>query len=394
MNKIHACVRYLVALGFCAMIAVLVVMNTALVIPPIKACVKGETSFEAMTEKVASAYLVDAFRGKFRLLDLNGLFARLTGRRDYNGVTLLKNGMLGEGSGTFRKEKDHRPLANALTGFSKYLAEMDIPFLYVQAPYKMDINGKLLPDGLTDYWNMAIDELMAALERENVHMLDLRAPLTSDIETTERMFYRTDHHWTPDGAFKAFGMLMEHLRDNFYPELDVTYTDPQLWERHQKDNWFLGSQGKRVGSCFTGTDPLIWYTPKFETNMTCDIPKYNRHLEGDYVAANIRQQYIERCDYYALNAYCVYIGGDYPIVIHQNPEAPNRKRILILKDSFVLPLQTFMSTAFTEVDVIDPRHYKESIAEYCRQNRPDIVLMFVNGMALANQSYYELGVPS
>ena len=88
-------VRRGVAICFCLMIAILVAFNTRLITPDIHLFLNGGISFEQMTDNISDDYLQNEFRGKFRLLDLNGFFARVTGRRAYNGVTLLNNGMLG-----------------------------------------------------------------------------------------------------------------------------------------------------------------------------------------------------------------------------------------------------------------------------------------------------------
>ena len=57
-----------------------------------------------------------------------------------------------------------------------------------------------------------------------------------------------------------------------------------------------------------------------------------------------------------------------------------------------MPVQAFMSTEFEEVDVIDPRHYNSSIAEYCAENKPDIVIMLINVESISNSAYTDLGM--
>ena len=372
---------------------VLAVLNTALVVPELKAWANGESSFPEMTDKLSSAYLTDGFRGKIRLLELNGLAARLSGRRAYNEVVLLKNGMLTREVTAFFKTKDHQRLAKELTAFSAWLESRGTPFLYVQAPCKGDLEGTLLPDGLRDYPNECADRLLEALKEETIWSLDLRQSLAQDRQKIEAYFYRTDHHWSPDGALEAFGILMQTLREGWDPSLDAAYTDKALWERQEKANWFLGSYGKRVGKLFAGTDPLIWYTPRFETEMSCEIPEENTVFEGDFLEANIRQMYIDDRKYYTGSAFNVYIGGDYPLVRHRNPSAPNQKKLLILKDSFVLPLQAFLSTEFSEIDVIDLRLYHEkSIVEYCRETEPELVFMLINVNSIPHKVFADLGV--
>lgn len=381
--------------GSCLAIAVLVslsllsAVNLKLIMDPLVKWGKKEINFTGMVEQIQKGYTSDDFRTKIRFLNLNGAFAKLTGRRYLNEVVRCEDGELGR----ILRKADVTKLARSLSDFSEYLKEYnDIPFLYVQVPCKENLDG-FLPAGIASYAQENTEELLAMLKAEGVRLLDLRPRVAQTLEQIERYYYKTDHHWNADGAFVAFQTLMEELGAMFPEEnIDLEYTRPEQWERHEKEDWFLGSLGKRVGTIFGGTDPLIWYTPRFDTEMSCVVPKHKALYQGDFAAANIREQYIEEKNYYGYNAYCVYIGGDYPLVRHRNLKAPAKLRVLFLKDSFSLPLQAYLSTVFQEIDVIDPRHWTEStIAEYVEWNQPDIVIMATNPSIFANHVYRELG---
>ena len=370
-------------LGFLAGFAVL---NFRVLSAPAKSLMNGKIGVTEFIEQVQEAY-PKSFRGKSKFIELNGLYGRIMGRRVYNNVVLLKNGMLSERLG----ERDMKQSADVLADFDSYLKEKGIPFCFIQAPHKTDLAGELYPGGVNAFANENADELLSLLGEQEVQYLDLRPLLVRTPEDVEKWFYKTDHHWTPAAALTALKPITEQMETIFDRQLDLTYTDPAYWEEHRLENWFLGSQGKRVGTQFAGTDDLIWYTPFFDTNMSCAVPKHRSLYKGNFVDSNIREQYINDRDYYGKNAYCVYIGGDYPLVQHRNANAPNNLRVLIIKDSFVLPVQAFFSTLFTEVDVIDPRHFTQStIAEYVDFFQPDCVLMLVNPSISYSKTYAKL----
>ena len=93
-------------------------------------------SSASTAEDVVSSYLLDEFYGKNVFVDLNGLFARLTGRRTYNETTLLRNGMLSSDKESIETIADMQDISNALTELSQKLQEIETPFLYVQVPVK------------------------------------------------------------------------------------------------------------------------------------------------------------------------------------------------------------------------------------------------------------------
>lgn len=387
--------RILTALSGLVLIGTMAVSNAMMVIGPLDKLIRGETEFSATTSSIAEGYVSNELRHRYSFINLNGLFARLTGRRTLNGIRLMTNGMITDGDNLERYTTDMTRAGQRLAEFSDYLTSLGISFHYYMVPYKSDMLDSLVPVGLEDdSYRVRGDNLISELTKHQVPFTDLRQDLAGTPERVSRYYYRTDHHWTTDGALYAFGIIMNELKAAD-PSIDVTNADPERWERHTKAHWFLGSQGKRVGTLFAGTDDLVWHTPVFDTEMSCIITKYHMINRGDYTAANIRDMYLDQPDYFRENPYNMYIGGDYPIVRHRNPSAPNHRRILLIKNSMMVPLQTFFSTVFTEVDVIDPRHFTEAtIAEYCAWTKPDDVLMLTLPVNHVATAYNDFGVAS
>ena len=86
-------------------------------------------------------------------------------------------------------------------------------------------------------------------------------------------------------------------------------------------------------------------------------------------------KYIDSRDLFGMSNYRVY-GSNYPLVCYRNGSAPNAFRALVIGDSFSIPVKAFMSTAFTEVDSIDPRYYTaSSIRRYVTWTKPDLVIL-------------------
>lgn len=376
-----------------AMLTLLVLLsatNLKIVQEPLEKLIRHDLSFEGYVDEVKQGYLSDSFTFKNDFVNLNGLFARLTGRRTLNNVVKLNNGMLSMAE----REKDMTVLANSITSFSDYLSEQNIPFLYIQMPYKESLDGQSFPVGVISYANRNADDLLSQLSSANVETLDLRPLVSQTPEMLEQYFYKTDLHWNSDAAFIGVQEVLDYLNELFpYGNIDLTYAHADQWERHSIDDWFLGGSGKRVGIFFGGTDPLIWYTPKFETKISCVIPKHGLFYRGDFTEANIRSQYINEKDYFGYNAYCVYTGNNYPLVQFRNLNAPSSLKVIMIQDSFTLPLRAHLSTVFKEIDVIDPREFSEcTIAEYVEHAEPDIVILAINPSLFGNATYQNFGV--
>lgn len=378
--------RKVLAVAVLVLLVLLSAANLNIVKNPLSKLIRQDISFEGFVDEVQKGYLSNRFAYKNDFLNLNGLFARLTGRRTLNNVVKLNNGMLGE----VILKRDTTAQANVIIDFSDYLSGQNIPFLYVQMPYKESLDGQSFPVGITSYINKYADDMLSQLSVGKVETLDLRPLLAQTPEMLERYFYRTDLHWNSDGAFAAFQEILSYLHELF-PDgnIDLTYAQADQWERHSIDDWFLGSWGSRVGIFFGGTDSVIWYTPKFDTEMSCAIPINGWLYRGDFTKANIRTHRLEKKDYFGVNIYMnMHIGGDYPLVQHRNVNAPSPLKVMMLKDSFTLPLQAYLSTVFQEIDVIDPRHFTEcTIAEYVERTEPNIVIFGLSVVHFGEKTY-------
>lgn len=347
-------------------------------------------SFADYVEKVEENY-TENFLSKNEFIDLNGLFMRAVGRRMSNKTILLPDGMLVYAS----PQIDMSLKAEKTIQFSDYLKENGIAFLYVQMPTKMDVNNKLLdgcvPDDFQSFSNANANEILRSLEENNVNVLDLRPFVSETPEMVEEYFLKTDHHWNYTGAFAGMQEVVNRIREMTHGTV-TTYTDIENWEKHQFDNWQLGSYGKRVGKYFAGLDSLIYYTPLFDTKISVAIPSRCSFQSGNFEQVIVQKHYLTEPNIYSDFCNYVYTGNDYGLVQYRNIDAPNDLRMLIIKDSFGVPVSSFLSTIYSEIDVYDPRYFTEcGIAEYVSHFDPDIVIMMVSPDIFRDESYFRFG---
>ena len=323
--------------------------------------------------------LAEKFPAKRWFVELNGGAHRMVGRRFCNAVYRAPGGML---LSELKGDEQVEPIADALDGFSKWLARMKVPFIYVQAPSKIDMKGAMLPAPLVNHGNDRADKLMALLAGKGVHSINLCAMLTATPQDLERHFYRTDHHWNNDAVFKVFGVIAPEIAravgDN--PSVVAPYVAASSWERDVWPQCFTGSKARRTGYLFGGKDDLVVYVPRFKTEMTMDIPSKGMRHFGDF-RKTIMWHSSKILDGgsggIARDAYSLlYIGGICGVVKFENLLAPLRRRVLIVGDSYVRPLEAFLSTVVTDLIALDQRRFAsgETVKGFVESFKPDIVL--------------------
>ena len=104
---------------FLVFIAVMSVTNIPLVMDPIKRLAAKETDFTGFVSEVKENYLSD-FNQKNMYVNINGLFAKMTGRKVYNEVAILENGML---INEALNERDLSSSTEKLAEFSNYIKQ-------------------------------------------------------------------------------------------------------------------------------------------------------------------------------------------------------------------------------------------------------------------------------
>jgi len=184
----------------------------------------------------------------------------------------------------------------------------------------------------------------------------------------EYVYFRTDHHWTGLGAFYAYRAWcaaagVAPLPLDAFPTSDLA--------------GFVGTlYGKTLNPRLKANpDTVRLYEPPFATSF-----EYLRHGGARFESGRLVDP--ARADTW--NKYLAYFGDDWPLAVVRREGGDGRK-LLVFKDSYGNALIPFLAAHFSEVHVIDPRHFQGDAVAYARTHKVDEVL-FVNSFAVV--SYY------
>ena len=308
-------------------------------------------------------------------------------------VIRADNGYLG-GLRGFIKDGELKAYAKNVKEFYRLADKSGAKFLYVMAPMKgYDFN---YPSNVKDYTATNCDRFIEYLDSYNVPYYNLIKQAEKDGITSEEMFFVTDHHWKPEWGLWASGKVSEFLYKEHGFKYDEMVFNKENYNIKTYKNWFLGSQGKKVGTYFTpyGADDFNIITPKFETDLKEEQPIKGSVREGDFTQTVLYLENVQKKDYYNLNAYAAYSGGDFREQIITNNLIKDGKTILIIRDSYACAFVPFFSLAFEKAYVVDIRdNYsyvgdKIDLEKYIEEIKPDYVMVFYSGMS-GNDSLYE-----
>ncbi len=348
---------------------------------------QGSGTEETTFLEWAAAFTGGAGQHVNTILDRNHLFIqlyggiqRLAGRRVMEDVepdyTVLK---LSDGTLTFVRGNREDP-ARQEASFSRLrdeLAQRNTPLLYVQAPNKLAPDDGRLPPGVEDFSNGYADDLLSMLAGLGIDTLDLRETFLTAEGGWASWFFSTDHHWKPEGAFLACQVLCGVLREEYGLAVDGACTDEDAFSKTVYEDWFLGSQGKRVGSLYAGTDDITAWSPDFHTLFHYEVYSQRIARTGSFDETLMFYERVEEKDWFGGNPYTLYSGGDYPMARITNYLSRGGPRIMLLRDSYACALTPFLALGCGELVTFDLRYFEENdrLLDYVDWLKPDLVLM-------------------
>ncbi|MCR4602537.1 MAG: hypothetical protein K5683_03240 [Prevotella sp.] len=220
----------------------------------------------------------------------------------------------------------------------------------------------------------ALDNLLGHLDKGVVGV-----PLLDSLleHAREPIYSRTDHHWAPLGAYYAARQL---ARAAEVPFCDLSHYDADTIRN------YVGTMYRFSGSQLVKRSPelFVYYKPRDISYQTSSI-RYS--LRGGKAVATDTLGFKPSDFFYSYSdgsnaAYLTFMKGDLNTTRVQT-ETRNKRRLLILKDSYGNALPPFLFYSFEEIHVIDCRYFPDNIIDYvAEQQITDLV--FCNNLIHAH----------
>lgn len=324
-------------------------------------------------------------------INLNGLFQKGMGKtgdleKDWYR---LDNGMLMY-SQRKRSSENLKMYANNVVELSRYAEKQGMNFLYAELPYKVQDSGEY-PAGVPDYGNRNADGIMEILLSKSVQTMDFRDIMKDKNIETEESFFKTDQHWKPETALWAAGEISQKLSQvdsawEDYPE----YRNSNNYRVEHHSNLFLGAIGKKIGSTYAGKDDFNMLIPIFENTIRYRVPRREDAIDrtGDFENAFIESTNLKN-DPFKVNTYAAYCDGDHYKEKISNKKAPNKRNILLIRDSFSGTLMPYLALYTKNITTLDLRSYKfRSVYDYIRLHPEiDTVIVAYNPSSITEEQY-------
>lgn len=308
------------------------------------------------------SYLSDHFPGRELWVGANAYLENAEGRGATEDIVRGTDGWLF----TAPVSDDRETLWDNMQAITTFAEKQSVPVSMMAVPSAGAVVSDKLPALHLPYPDADLLEEARRIAGNTLHWVDLYTDFCS-AEQPERLYYRTDHHWTSEGAYRAYCLLMEELGQSSVPRDDFTV---------EQISGFYGTSYSKSGLWLTEPDTLeLWtgsdiqaVTTVYDANRADPVTR-----EGMFF-----REYLEDADKYP-----VFLSGNHARV-HIETNADSGKRLLVIKDSYAHALAPFLAEEYSTIDLIDLRYFKQqTISSWLEENPADEILLVYGLSSLA-----------
>lgn len=300
-------------------------------------------------------YFADHFPQRNMWVGLNSYYNLGIGLNGRNGVYNSADGYLI--NVPVDKENYVRKNIRVLAEFKEKIG--DVPMTVMLAPSTGYIATDKLPlihDSYNDDTYFA--ETAKTLSESGVNFVDLRETFKQKYAEGVQLYYRTDHHWTTDGAYEGYVKLCE--------KLGVQPADKDSFAKTAYGG-FYGTTYSTSGYWLTKPDSITVYDNQENTDKNITV-KISEDGKDNHYGSMFFYNHIDEDDKYP-----VFLDGNHALTEIQNKNAKNGT-IVVIKDSFSHSLAPFLAENYSKVVLVDLRYYKQSVSELIKKENPEQVV--------------------
>lgn len=278
-------------------------------------------------------YLSDYFPMRDKWVTAMTSLEQIMGHKQVGGVLLLEDRMVAEFNNI-----DDSTVNTSINAINTFSQQHDIPMYVMIAPTAIGVYTDELPANYTTIdQKYLIDQIYVNLNSK-ITTLNAYSALYSTRD--EYTYFRTDHHWTPLGAFYAYSETIgkmgyeavpfsnyniEHVSDSFYGTL---YSEaPNYKYRSDSIDVFNVKKGSTV------------------TEVIQSVNGKDEKFDSMYFYDELDKK----------NKYQFYLGNSTTPITTIKTDCENDAKLLVVKDSYAQCLVPFYTQHYSEITILDLR---------------------------------------
>ena len=306
----------------------------------------------------AEEYLKDQVCLRDEWITVKTFFEKSTGNTDIGGAYVGKDGydfekITPDDVDDIQVNKNTKAVNDFFKYCSKYIDKDKLKFMIVPTS-GLVYEDKLPKNAILFDQNKYMDMILSQINTGGT--IDTRKVLLNSKE--DNLYYKTDHHWTTEGAFLAYNQWRYELGKNVVDKADVSF--------ETVTDKFRGSLYSKILDADSEYDSI--------SVMDKDNSSYFAvTADGEDIGSFYQEEKLSEKDKYAY-----FFGGNYGEVRIVNSKSAQEGNLLVIKDSFANSFVPLIAGEYQKVYMIDLRYFAGDMTEYLSKNSITDVLVLYN----------------
>ena len=281
------------------------------------------------------AYIADHFPGRTAFVGMYRSTQVALGNSGGSGVYVGSDGCL-----FALPNRDETRLQSNIAAIKSFATATPAPVTVMVVPSAGAILSEKLPKNHLSYHDSEELEAMAEALSPSVSRVDLYQRFR-DSEKKDSLYFKTDHHWTSDGAYLAYTAYCEEK--GLSPRQSSTFI--------KKDyKGFYGTLYAKSGSWNTPADTLTLWEPKDSVSVEIHDDSTGKTKTYD--------SFFFPTAFTGPDPYNIYFDGNHRLVHIHNEKAEGK--LLVIKDSYANAFVPFLAHHYGDIYMVDLRYYRQN----------------------------------
>ena len=300
-----------------------------------------ESVLDGSYQEALADFLSDQVPEREFWIRANTALKKMLGKKEINGVYLGKDGYYFQ---QFTNDSFSESRTGAIFSLiGQFAKKQSVPVNIMIVPTPGAVLSEKLPANAPFYDADAMwDKLKAATPGCN--FIDLRESFASLSDSTQ-LYYRTDHHWTTQGAYYAYR--------NYCASLGLEAKALQNFGITKVSDDFYGTIYSKTLDGKAKPDD-IWAIQ--------NLPACAVTFDGTTPGSLYDESFLEKKDQYAY-----FFGGNWGRV-DITTGAKNGKHLFVFKDSFANSFVPYLLEEYAHITMLDLRYFSGNVAQTVQES--------------------------
>ena len=198
-----------------------------------------------------------------------------------------------------------------------------------------------------------LSKLKDTLSAHEYGYIDLYSAFTEEsLKEKNQIYYKTDHHWTTDGAYAAY---LEYCNYNGL--------NPVLFQRKTATEDFLGTHYSKCKKAGTEHEKIEYFEPSIDRIV----------VDGEEKQSLFDFDMLSKRDKYAF-----FLWGNNGVTEIENNQAEKNDTVLVIKDSYANCFVPFLTANHKNVIVVDLRSLSVNLSDVVAKYSPSEIILNYN----------------